>query len=280
MELEAPIISPRLIASLALSACVVAGLDGAAIAAEPRRDFVIAERYLNLPVAREAAVRKVTLLIDGRVERRFRHRAGRCDPLLVGVPRREPPGGEDGDGPGRQARRRFERPSPRSTMATRSRAGKTSTASRCGRSSTSRRGAGWINDPNGLVYYRRRVSPVLPAQPLRLGVGQHALGPRRQPRPGPLGGAGRRARTPTSWGRCSAARRSSTGTNTSGFGKDGEPPLVLLYTAAGNPTVQCLAYSNDGRDLHQVRAATRSSSRSPRGNRDPKVFWHEPTRAG
>jgi fructan beta-fructosidase len=29
--------------------------------------------------------------------------------------------------------------------------------------------------------------------------------------------------------------------NTSHFGKDGKPPLVLIYTAAGNPTVQSLA---------------------------------------
>jgi sucrose-6-phosphate hydrolase SacC (GH32 family) len=35
--------------------------------------------------------------------------------------------------------------------------------------------------------------------------------------------------------------------NTSGFGADGRPPLVLIYTAAGSPTVQCLAYSTDGR---------------------------------
>jgi fructan beta-fructosidase len=65
--------------------------------------------------------------------------------------------------------------------------------------------------------------------------------------------------------------------NTSGFGKDGKPPLVLIYTAAGNPTVQGIAYSTDGRTftkysgnpvLRQVTA----------GNRDPKVIWHQPTR--
>jgi sucrose-6-phosphate hydrolase SacC (GH32 family) len=37
--------------------------------------------------------------------------------------------------------------------------------------------------------------------------------------------------------------------NTSGFGRGGKPPMVLFYTAAGNPTVQCLAYSTDGRSF-------------------------------
>jgi len=52
---------------------------------------------------------------------------------------------------------------------------------------------------------------------------------------------------------------------------------VLLYTAAGNPTVQCLASSLDGRNYTKL-------GRNPvvkqitGGNRDPKVMWHEPTR--
>ncbi len=65
--------------------------------------------------------------------------------------------------------------------------------------------------------------------------------------------------------------------NTSGLGKDGKPPLVLFYTAAGNPTTQCMAYSTDGRNFTKY-------SNNPvikevtGGNRDPKVIWHEPSK--
>ena len=65
--------------------------------------------------------------------------------------------------------------------------------------------------------------------------------------------------------------------NTSGFGTGGKPPLVLLYTAAGNPTVQCVAYSNDGRSFTKY-AGNPVIREITGGNRDPKVFWHEPTR--
>ena len=70
----------------------------------------------------------------------------------------------------------------------------------CGRSSTSPSRRGWLNDPNGLVYHERRIPPVLPAQPVRLGLGQHALGPRRQPGPGPLEGAAAIALYPQKFG--------------------------------------------------------------------------------
>ena len=65
--------------------------------------------------------------------------------------------------------------------------------------------------------------------------------------------------------------------NTSGLGKDGKPPLVLFYTAAGNPTVQCLASSTDGRTFTKFSGNPVIKEISG-GNRDPKVIWHEPSR--
>src|SRR5205085_11351554 len=58
--------------------------------------------------------------------------------------------------------------------------------------------------------------------------------------------------------------------NTSGFGTGGQPPLVLIYTAAGDPTVQCLAYSTDGGKSFTKYAGNPVVKQVTPGNRDPK----------
>lgn len=70
--------------------------------------------------------------------------------------------------------------------------------------------------------------------------------------------------------------------NTSGFGKNGRPPMVALYTAAGPAgQVQCVAYSLDrGRTWtkYSGNPVVNSASRwSTNDTRDPKVFWHTPS---
>ena len=60
--------------------------------------------------------------------------------------------------------------------------------------------------------------------------------------------------------------------NTSDFGKNGQPPIVLIYTAAGDLFTQCLAYSSDGGQTFTKYAGNPVVKQITGGNRDPKVF--------
>lgn len=67
--------------------------------------------------------------------------------------------------------------------------------------------------------------------------------------------------------------------NTSGFGQGGKPPLVAIYTGH-NPKAklqsQYAAYSNDRGRTWTVHGEVLSVGSAE--FRDPKVFWHEPTK--
>ncbi len=61
--------------------------------------------------------------------------------------------------------------------------------------------------------------------------------------------------------------------NTSGFGKDGKPPLVLAYTSTGRG--ECIAYSNDrGRTWTEFDG----NPVVKHEGRDPRLLWHAPTK--
>jgi sucrose-6-phosphate hydrolase SacC (GH32 family) len=65
--------------------------------------------------------------------------------------------------------------------------------------------------------------------------------------------------------------------NTSGFGKDGQPPLVCIYTYAKHPFTQHIAYSLDGRTFTKYENNPILGNIADE-NRDPKVVWHEPSK--
>jgi fructan beta-fructosidase len=140
---------------------------------------------------------------------------------------------------------------------------------------TSRRG--WLNDPNGLVYVDGRWHLFYQHNPYGWAWGNmhwgHAVSKdlfhwdERSDvlYPDPMG--------PMFSGSAVVDTK-----NTSGFGVEGRPPVVLIYTAAGSPTVQGIAYSTDEcKTFTKYRGNPVVKQFSP-GNRDPQVFWHEKTK--
>ena len=134
---------------------------------------------------------------------------------------------------------------------------------------------GWMNDPNGLVYYDGEYHLYFQAWPQDVRAGgkiwSHAVSPDL-----------------VHWKQIEHAllnegpRQIFSGSavidhnNTAGFQTGDEKTLVAVYTLT-NPSVQCIAYSNDrGRTFTKIKEPVVETINA--NNRDPRVFWHEPTR--
>ncbi|MGC4033295.1 MAG: glycoside hydrolase family 32 protein [Tepidisphaeraceae bacterium] len=136
----------------------------------------------------------------------------------------------------------------------------------------------WLNDPNGLVYYegeyhlffQRRVGKLLSDGNMTWGhaVSTDLMHWRELPD----------AITPDEHGSIWSGSAVVDWNNTTGFGKDGKPPLVAMYTAAKDPFSQHLAYSTDKGRTWTKYVGNPVLPNIHGKNRDPKVIWHEPTK--
>lgn len=236
--------------------------------------FTAGSRYLCLPVSQEARLTKAKVLVDGRVERVFDvplttdepsfwvgvdltsfqgHRVALLvdDPMLAGVTIVEAdqiPGMDD------LYRERY-RPQFHLSAA-----------------------RGWINDPNGLVYYGGRYFCFFQHDPYGtqgsggnkhwgLAVGDDLVHWRE------VGDV----LYPDGLGACWSGSAVVDWGNSSRLGSGDKPPLVCAYTSAGDVFTQSLAYSADGGATWQPYDGNPVVGHLRAENRDPKVIWHAPT---
>jgi sucrose-6-phosphate hydrolase SacC (GH32 family) len=141
----------------------------------------------------------------------------------------------------------------------------------------------WINDPNGLVFYKGEYHLFFQHNPSGLNWGNmtwgHAVSSNLvhwQQLPHAL--------ETDALGMMFSGSAVVDWRNTAGFQRGPDPALVAVYTASGSallrdkaPDTQCLACSHDCGRTWTKFAGNPVVPQITAGNRDPKVFWHAPT---
>jgi len=239
-----------------------------------KRDLKISQPYLNFPVKNGAAKRRVSVLVEGNVERAFDIELadGRPDwwAFMDATPFRSKTVTIQVD----------KLPESSTGLSSIDQTGEIKIGGNLYRESlrpqfhfTSRRG--WLNDPNGLVFYQGEYHLFYQHNPYGWNWGNmhwgHAV-----------------SKDLVHWQELSEALYPDEhGTmysgsavvdwhNTAGFQSGKDPALVAMFTAAGKPFTQGIAYSNDRGRTWTKYAHNPVLGHIVAENRDPKVVWFAP----
>lgn len=241
---------------------------------EGARTFDIKHRYLNLPVTNDGDSHSIKLIVDGEVERSLYIALTDTQPdwwafmdmspyqgKSVSLQMKKPVAGFkglasivpaddliDADNLYREKRR------PQFHFSSR---------------------RGWLNDPNGLVYYKGEYHLFYQSDPYRwVGWVKH------------WGHAVSKdlvhweelpiALYPDEHGAMWSGSAVVDWHNTAGLEKGDEKTLIAMYTAAAKPFTQGLAYSNDRGRTWEKYANNPVIPKLNHDDRDPKVIWYAP----
>ena len=238
----------------------------------------ITKKYLNLPVSSKVERAEMTFTIDGSIERRFDIRLAATEPdywvfcdvstlmgktLTIHYPTNQQ---------GLNLIYQDERIAGHDSLY--------HETNRPQFHFTTRRG--WINDPNGLIFYEGEYHLFYQHNPYEREWGNmhwgHAVSRdllRWEELPIAL--------YPDRHGTMFSGSAVIDYDNTSGFGKKDAPAMVAIYTAdSPEKQVQCIAYSLDkGRTWTKYKHNPVIDSKeiwNSKDTRDPKVFWYQPSR--
>jgi fructan beta-fructosidase len=239
-----------------------------------KREFLASKRYLNLPVKNGAAMHHVRLLVDGRAVREFDIELADATPDWWAFMDLEPFRGKqitvqvDKVQEGSSALQLIEQADDlkdaRDLYQERLRPQFHFSSRR-----------GWNNDPNGLAYYKGEYHLFYQHNPYGWNWGNmhwgHAVSADLVHwKELPI------ALYPDEHGTMFSGSAVVDWNNTAGFQTGKEKSLVCIFTAAGKPFTQGLAYSNDRGRTWTKYQNNPVLPHIVAENRDPKVVWYAP----